>query len=66
MTPEQQAQAWAYRILHQTERLQAEILKRSAPVPLVATKMPERTKPGTRRVPHTPKGHGPRRVWSVT
>jgi hypothetical protein len=66
MTPEEQAQAWAYRILHQTQRLQAETLKRSVPVPLAPTKMPERTKPGTRRVPHTPRGQGRRSVWSVS
>lgn len=66
MTPEEQAQAWAYRILHQTNRLQAEILKRSAPVPLAPRQAPVQTKPGTRRVPHTPKGSGSRRVWSVS
>lgn len=65
MTPEEQALAWAYRILHQTNRLQAETLKRSVPVQLPDPAAPQRHKPGTRRVPHTPKGMGPRRVWSV-
>ncbi len=66
MTPEEQAQAWAYRILHQTNRLQSEILKRSVPVKLDDPAAPQRHKPGTRRVPHTPRGQGRRHVWSAT
>lgn len=66
MTPEEQALAWAYRIQHQTNRLQAEILKRSAPVPLEPKSAPVQTKPGTRRVAHVPRGQGRRKLWAVS
>lgn len=64
MTPDE-AQAWAYRLMHQVAQHQRAVFKASAPIPLPEPKAPERHKPGTRRVPHTPKGMGPRRVWSV-
>jgi hypothetical protein len=65
MTPHEQAQAWAFRILHQTARLQSETLKRSVPVPLPERSAPVQTKPGTRREPPTPRGQGPCKRWGV-
>ncbi len=59
------AHAWACKLLHQTEQLMAEALKRSAPVPLPSRKTPMQLKPGVRRIPHTPRGQGRCRVWSV-
>lgn len=62
MTPAEEAVAALYR----AEFLISETFKRSAPIPHNPPKAPERFKPGTRRVPHTPRGSGPRKVWSVT
>ncbi len=66
MTPEESARAWALALLHKTNRLQAEILKRSAPVPLSPKRPPEITKPGIRREAHTPRGQGRRKTWAVS
>ena len=66
MTPEEQAQAWAFRLLAAVDRHQSAVFKASAPVRLPDPQTPERYKPGTRRVPHTPRGQGPRKTWSVS
>jgi len=65
MTPEE-AQAWAFRLMHQVAQHERAVLKASAPIPLPETKAPERLKPGTRRISHTPRGLGPRKTWSVS
>ena len=66
LTAEEQALADAYALIHKTDRLLKAIFNASAPVPLSATHTPERFKPGTRRVPHTPIGRGPRKTWAVS
>lgn len=62
MTPAEEAVAALYR----AEFLISRALKCSAPVPHNPPKAPERFKPGVQRVPPTPRGNGPRKVWSVT
>ncbi len=66
MSPEEKAQAWAFALLHKTNRMQAEILKRSVPVPLTLPKTPEITKPGVRREAPTPRGQGTRKRFAVS
>ena len=62
MNPE----TWAHELLGKLERHKAAVLAASAPVKQPDPAAPQRYKPGTRRVPHTPKGMGPRKTWSVS
>jgi len=65
MSPEEKAQAWAFQLMHQVSQHERAVFNASAPIPLPAAKPPELTKPGTRRVPPVPRGHGPCQRWGV-
>ena len=66
MTPEEQAQAWAFRLLAAVDRHQSAVFKASAPVKQPERRALEQYKPGTRRISHIPRGLGPRKTWSVS
>ena len=57
---------WAQELLGKLERHKAAVLAASAPVKQPDPAAPQRYKPGTRRVPQTPKGFGPRKMWGVS
>lgn len=46
-------------------RVQQEF-KASEPEPFAEPRTPVKLKPGTRRVPHVPKGHGARKRWAMS